>query len=348
MPRRTVGWWTAAALIATAGALAAAAGPGAIDALIAAERAFAKSSIDSGTRHAFISNLSPGAIVFQPGPVNGLRAWQARPERPARLAWTPSFVELSGSENFGFSSGPWEWSPTADAAPAAFGHFFTVWRRTTEAGWKVELDVGISHDKTGPPLDQVEVTRGPAHAKPDSTQWRKWGVGVGVRGDHAGASVGTAGVGVGVFSGGLGFGFGSGGVRSRHDYEWRRTAHEKNELMSVERRLPFEARKAGWDPAYRAVAATDLRIYREGTAPQLGVDAAIEASAKLPRTREYLPRGNGVAPSWDLGYAYGLAVSPATTRGAKPDTAAYVHCYRKDDAGAWRMMADIENPFPRR
>src|SRR6185503_7889026 len=110
-------------------------------------------------------------------------------------------------------------------------------------------------------------------------------------------------------------------------------------------RLSFEAKKHGWDAAYRAVAANDLRFAREGAAPELGVEAAIEASAAIPRDREYVSRGNGIAPSWDLGYAYGIAV--ARKKGAPPDTAAFVHLWRKDDAGKWRLMVDVENPFPK-
>ena len=51
--------------------------------------------------------------------------------------------------------------------------------------------------------------------------------------------------------------------------------------------------------------------------------------------------------SWDLGYVYGLAI--ARTKGkSKPDTSAFVHFYRADDAGKWWMMADWEVAFPKK
>ena len=153
-------------------------------------------------------------------------------------------------------------------------------------------------------------------------------------------------IGIGVGSGGFGFGLGTGGTVSRRDMEWRRTANEKNRLMSAERKLGFEARNRGWASAYQAVAARDHRTYRETRAPALGIETAIEWSAQVPRNREWLPRGHAVSPSWDLGYAYGLAIArPARGR---PDTTSYVHLWRKDDAGEWRLMLDIENPHPRR
>jgi hypothetical protein len=48
-----------------------------------------------------------------------------------------------------------------------------------------------------------------------------------------------------------------------------------------------------------------------------------------------------------LGYVYGLAI--ARTKGkSKPDTSAFVHFYRADDAGKWWMMADWEVAFPKK
>jgi hypothetical protein len=167
-----------------------------------------------------------------------------------------------------------------------------------------------------------------------------------------GVGIGTGGVGIGVGSRGtgVGVGFGTGGIRSRRDYYWRRTAHEKNTLMGAERTLSFNARKYGWDKAWRLSGANDLRCYRDGAPPSLGHDAAIQKSAGVPATREWITRGHGVATSWDLGYTYGLAIAkpgPKAPKGARPDTASFAHLWRKDDAGEWRIAIDVENPFPK-
>jgi len=342
----TAGRWLAFSVLPALllGAAAPVSNDAALDSLIAAERAFARTSVESGMKTAFVENLAENSVVFRPGPINGFKAWQSRPATEARLEWAPDFAEIAGSGDFGFTSGPWAFAPKPDAAPVAFGTFVTVWRRSSAGRWKVELDIGASHPGSRADLDRA-VTRGPHHPRPDSTLWRSWDAGVGVSRGHVGVGVGTGGIGVGLHSGGMGLAFGSGGVRSRRDYEWRRTAHEKNLLMNEERRLSFEAKNHGWDRAYRAVAANDLRFLREGAAPQLGPESAIEGSTALPRTREYLSRGNGVAPSWDLGYAYGIVVARSK---AGADTASYAHLWRKDDAGAWKLMLDVEAPFPKR
>lgn len=326
----------------------------AIDSLVAAERAFAQSSVESGMKAAFLGALADDGILFRGGPVNGVALWRARAESPAVLEWAPSYAEVSGDGDLGFSTGPWSLRPKAGEAAVAFGHFVSVWRRERGGPWRVALDIGISHPDPGTPLDQVEVRKGPLHLPPDSNAWKGSGlqVGAGVRSGNVGVGVGTGGVGIGVGSRGLGVGvgFGTGGIRSRRDYYWRRTAHEKNTLMGAERTFSFDARKGGWDRAYRLSAANDLRYYRDGAPPALGHDAAIAGGSGVPVTREWITRGHAVATSWDLGYTYGLAIAKPGSkapRGTRPDTSSFVHLWRKDDAGRWRLMLDIENPFPK-
>jgi ketosteroid isomerase-like protein len=337
-------------LAATAGA--APTGDTSFDSLVAAERAFARAAAERSIRSAFVEHLEDGAVLFQPGPVDGRAAHRARAETPARLSWAPAFAEVSGAGDMGFTTGPWTWSADRDQPPAAFGQFVSVWRRAAGGPWRVALDTGISHDDPGLAIDRVEVTRGPIHEPPDTNAWKRPWVGVGVAagsgGSGVGVGVGTGGFSAGAGTGGLGaaVGFGTAGLRSRREYEWRRTAHEKHRLMSAERHFAFVAQGKGWGTAYAQLAAKDVRHLREGRRPSIGPDSAAARCAGVPGRRTWLPRGHGVAASWDLGYAYGLVVT--ARRGSRPDTAGYTHLWRQDDAGAWRMMLDVENPFPRR
>lgn len=320
-----------------------------IESLIAAERAFSAMSAAQGIRPAFLAYFADDAVAFSPGPLNGKERWQRRKDVPGVLEWAPEFVELSGAGDLGFSMGPSEYRASADAKDAGYGHYVTVWRRDARGDWKVALDCGTSHPRPERGPREIEVAEGPAHAAPDSNAWRMRGfdVGAGVHHGGTGVGIGTGGFGVGTGGVGLGFGAFNNGVRSRVDYEYRRTAHEKNTLMTADRTLGFDARKSGWDAAYRAVAAGDLRCLRDGALPTLGPEAAAEASAARPRDVTWDYRGNGVAKSWDLGYAYGLAIARA--KGAsRADTSAFVHLWRKDDAGKWRMVIDWEGTFPKR
>jgi len=130
--------------------IAAPAQPGAmpkqVASLVAAERAFAKMAETSSMRDAFLANLADGAIVFNPGPTDGRALHESRPASDVLLAWEPAYAEIAASGDFGFTTGPWEYSRDRSSAPVAFGHFVSVWKKQADGAWKVALDVGVSHD----------------------------------------------------------------------------------------------------------------------------------------------------------------------------------------------------------
>ncbi|MDT4966761.1 MAG: hypothetical protein QOJ64_1498 [Acidobacteriota bacterium] len=111
--------------------------------LVEAERAFAKASVDRGMRSAFLENLAENSIIFHPGPVSGQKWWRDRAVRPGVLSWQPIYAFVSGSNDLGYTTGPWEFRPKSLAdEPVAFGNFVSVWKRQSDATWKVVLDLG--------------------------------------------------------------------------------------------------------------------------------------------------------------------------------------------------------------
>jgi ketosteroid isomerase-like protein len=133
-----------AALAAWRSAAAPAAGP---EALVEAERAFARAA-DSGTvRDAFLAYLAPTAVVFQNGPVNARKLYQSRKPGASRLAWQPAFAAMSSAGDLGWTTGPWQWRrDRGRSAPDATGEYTTLWRRQPDGTLKVVLDLGIDHD----------------------------------------------------------------------------------------------------------------------------------------------------------------------------------------------------------
>ncbi len=133
----------------------------------AAERAFAARASAETTKAAFLANLAPDAIVFQPGPVNGLEWWKDRPVRPGKLEWGPDFIIAASSGDLALSSGPWRYK-NGEGKAVAFGHFATIWERQKDGGWKVKLDLGIGHDEMALPGAEMTVAeRHPAARKPN-------------------------------------------------------------------------------------------------------------------------------------------------------------------------------------
>lgn len=118
--------------------------PGPVQAVVDAEVAFAQMSKEKSTKEAFMENLSHDAIVFSNGePVNGLELWKKKPATNGMLYWWPVFADVSLSEDFGYTTGPYEMSKDKGSEPFAFGYYTTVWKKNGTGVWKVAADLGI-------------------------------------------------------------------------------------------------------------------------------------------------------------------------------------------------------------
>ncbi len=110
-----------------------------------AERAFSAASENYGVKQSFLQFLSDECVMFNPGPVNGMELYRKRSENSVCLTWYPTYVEVSASGDFGISTGPWEYRRTKNDTNVAYGHYFSVWKKQSNGGWKVVLDNGISY-----------------------------------------------------------------------------------------------------------------------------------------------------------------------------------------------------------
>lgn len=118
--------------------------PGDWQSLVDAERAFSAHAVRTTIREAFLAHLHPDGVLFSPGPVNGIALHQARPAGPGQLAWAPEVVDVAASGDFGYSTGPYQFRPAADAPVARQGYFCTVWVRSTERPWQALIDLGAT------------------------------------------------------------------------------------------------------------------------------------------------------------------------------------------------------------
>lgn len=114
--------------------------------LIEAERAFAAQSMASDMASAFLAHFADDGVMLGRGWVTARAAFQGQPPPPVALDWAPAHVEVAASGELGLSTGPWIRKSRANpAAPAAHGHFVSIWRRQADGRWKVEVDLGVSH-----------------------------------------------------------------------------------------------------------------------------------------------------------------------------------------------------------
>ncbi|MBD2753632.1 YybH family protein [Spirosoma validum] len=128
------------------------------EALVAAERSFAKAGIEKGIRDSFVDNLDEQQSVvyigneFRPG-----KATYARiPQVSGKLSWEPNYAEIALSGTFGYTTGPFAFRPRSlDDTPVSYGQFTSIWHKTASGAWKVLIDFGCTHDKPTQPAPEL-------------------------------------------------------------------------------------------------------------------------------------------------------------------------------------------------
>jgi ketosteroid isomerase-like protein len=125
--------------------------------LLETEYAFAKAARDS-FRTAFLEYLAEDSLVLQPGPTSGQAFYRASAEPSGTLAWYPALADVAGSEDLGFTTGPWIYAGASGTA--SHGHFLSIWKRDAACRWRVEVDGGVSH--AAPASDEPELVPGEA------------------------------------------------------------------------------------------------------------------------------------------------------------------------------------------
>lgn len=135
--------------IAMAAALAAQGREDVLLTLVDAERAFARMSVETTQREAFLANFADDGVWFTPGPANARAALVKPPSAaPNRvLDWDPVTGDVATSGDLGYTTGPWIMRERRGGTEAGkvlgTGWFFSVWRRAGNAGWKVLADFGV-------------------------------------------------------------------------------------------------------------------------------------------------------------------------------------------------------------
>lgn len=95
-------------------------------------------------------------------------------------------------------------------------------------------------------------------------------------------------------------------------------------------------------PSYFELLTGSVRLLRENSYAVLGADAVRKTLAAAGRTVQWTPAGSGAAASDDLGYTYGRY---ARMHGAAEEAVGYyVHVWQRDDAGGWRIAAEVLLP----
>jgi len=114
---------------------------GSAESLAAAEKTFAHEAAAKGTRTAFLHVLAEDGIVFNPGPENGRKVWEAKPESKDVLKWEPVLAATATGGDLGYTTGPWSYTKDGEKEAKSFGEFVSIWR-WEKGTWKLIFDLG--------------------------------------------------------------------------------------------------------------------------------------------------------------------------------------------------------------
>jgi len=133
-----------------------------IDGLVKSERGFAAYALSHGVKPAFLLFADTTGIMYDRGKiVNAHKLWNSRDSSPVILKWRPDYVEIAGSHDFGYTTGPWTLQfSKEDTAIKAHGRFITVWHMNNNGEWKFLVDLGVSNVQVSSDtvLRKIEIT----------------------------------------------------------------------------------------------------------------------------------------------------------------------------------------------
>ena len=118
-----------------------------IDGLVLAEKRFAAHAVSVNMKDAFLAFLDSNGVVFENGAaVNGIQSWSKKENRPGILNWHPQFAEIAGSNDLGYTTGPWTFQPkSVNDSVVARGQYITVWHLDKRGEWKFLVDLGTGN-----------------------------------------------------------------------------------------------------------------------------------------------------------------------------------------------------------
>jgi ketosteroid isomerase-like protein len=104
-----------------------------------------------------------------------------------------------------------------------------------------------------------------------------------------------------------------------------------------------EAAKTNSTEATAAVAADEIRVYREGSFPAMGKNAAsVLLSAKTGKT-SFQQLGGDISSSGDLAYSYGKY---SLSRDGSVELGHFFQIWQTDTVGMWKLVIDWQQPLP--
>jgi hypothetical protein len=104
-----------------------------------------------------------------------------------------------------------------------------------------------------------------------------------------------------------------------------------------------ELAKADFANAALEVAAEEIRIYRDGSFPAIGKNAAESLLKAKAGRMSFESIGSDMSHSADLAYTYGKY---SVTRGAGSESGHFFQIWQSDTVGTWKLVLDWQQALP--
>ncbi len=124
-----------------------------VEAMLAADRAFAALSESSTPKNAFANYLAPDASMFPAGSDGAIDGYEkavglfGKDGDPGyQLLWQPQYGEVASAGDLGWTWGKWQ--IVVDGENVDTGKYVNVWKKQLDGSWKVRVDVGNKHPKS--------------------------------------------------------------------------------------------------------------------------------------------------------------------------------------------------------
>jgi len=116
------------------------------------------------------------------------------------------------------------------------------------------------------------------------------------------------------------------------------------DFNQLDEKLSAEIRKSGLAKAYNLWLNDEFRVHRRGFMPILTREALNKFLENKNDKTSFKRHGGKISTSKDLAFTYG-SFQTTSSKENKPE-GYYVHVWRRDKSGKWKLVVDVVNELP--
>jgi ketosteroid isomerase-like protein len=116
-----------------------------------------------------------------------------------------------------------------------------------------------------------------------------------------------------------------------------------NDPVEIDRELSRLCSSEGLLDGYLSRASEEVQLLRESHRPVVGIKAAQSYLTKEVHAAKWSPISGEISHAGDLCYTYG-SYEMKPNRTSRLETGYYLHVWRRNDHGEWKLVADATNP----